>query len=335
MFIKKYFKIIIIKMLKGITKFLSNKSFTYKKFSTLIVPEINHSRINPSVHNLVTAALKLQSEVTSNLLQTHILLYGDKVSEESINSSKKLKDISKIIVFEDPALKNPSSEYVSSIITVLQKQYNYESIIGPSNNYGKNILPRVGGLLDVQPISDVIKIESKTRFSRLFYAGNAFCTIESSQKPNIMTIRLTSFDKTNEADNQAEVVKFDNKFDFSSIKSSSLKENIISKTDKVELTSAKVVISGGRSLKSAENFKMLDELATCFDSAAIGASRAAVDAGYVPNDLQIGQTGKIVAPEIYFAIGISGAIQHVAGMKDSKVIVAINSDGDSPIFQVF
>ncbi len=256
------------------------------------------------------------------------------MSEETINSSKRLKDIKKIIVFEDPALKNPSSEYISSVISHLQKQYNYESIIGPSNNYGKNILPRVGGLLDVQPISDVVKIESKTRFSRLFYAGNAVCTIETSQKPNIMTIRLTSFDKTLETENQAEVVKLDAKIDFSAIKSTSFKENIVSKTDKVELTSAKVVISGGRSLKSAENFKMLDELATCFDSAAIGASRAAVDAGYVPNDLQIGQTGKVVAPEIYFAIGISGAIQHVAGMKDSKVIVAINSDGDSPIFQV-
>jgi len=220
------------------------------------------------------------------------------------------------------------------VISHLHRQYNYESIIGPSNNYGKNILPRVGGLLDVQPISDVVKIESKTKFSRLFYAGNAICTIETSQKPNIMTIRLTSFDKTLEAENQAEVVKLVSQIDFSAIKSTSFKENIVSKTDKVELTSAKVVISGGRSLKSAENFKMLDELATCFDSAAIGASRAAVDAGYVPNDLQIGQTGKVVAPEIYFAIGISGAIQHVAGMKDSKVIVAVNSDGDCPIFQV-
>jgi electron transfer flavoprotein alpha subunit len=231
-------------------------------------------------------------------------------------------------------LKNPSSEFISSVISHLHRQYNYESIIGPSNNYGKNILPRVGGLLDVQPISDVVKIESKTKFSRLFYAGNAICTIETSQKPNIMTIRLTSFDKTLEAENQAEVVKLVSQIDFSAIKSTSFKENIVSKTDKVELTSAKVVISGGRSLKSAENFKMLDELATCFDSAAIGASRAAVDAGYVPNDLQIGQTGKVVAPEIYFAIGISGAIQHVAGMKDSKVIVAVNSDGDCPIFQV-
>ena len=261
-------------------------------------------------------------------------MFGEQVSDELINASRKLKDISKIIIYEDSVLKNPSSEYISSIISTIQNKYKYDNIIGPSNNYGKNILPRVGGLLDVQPISDVIKIDSKTRFSRLFYAGNAVCKIESVQKPNILIIRLTNFDKSEESLNKAEIVRIDGKNELSQIKTSEFKENIVSKSDKVDLPSAKVVISGGRSLKSAENFKLLDDLATCFDSAAIGASRAAVDAGYVSNDLQIGQTGKIVAPEIYFAIGISGAIQHVAGMKDSKVIVAINSDGDCPIFSV-
>lgn len=262
------------------------------------------------------------------------MLFGEKVSDEVINSSRKLKNISKILVFENEALKNPSSEYISLMISSIQDIYKYDNIIGPSNLYGKNFLPRLGGLLDVQPISDVIKIESKTRFSRLFYAGNAVCNIESDQKPNILIIRLTSFDKSQETENNASIIKLDLKLDFTQIRTSDFKENITSKSDKVELAAAKVVISGGRSLKSAENFKLLDELASCFDSAAIGASRAAVDAGFVGNDLQIGQTGKIVAPEIYFAIGISGAIQHVAGMKDSKVIVAINSDGDCPIFSV-
>jgi electron transfer flavoprotein alpha subunit len=193
----------------------------------------------------------------------------------------------------------------------------------------------VGGLLDVQPIGDVSKIENKNTFYRYFYAGNAMSKVNSAQKPNIITIRLTSFDKSPEVpDNKAESVKLDLDIDYSNIRSSKFVENMSSKTDKVELTSARVVISGGRALKSKENFKILEDLASCFDGAAIGASRAAVDAGYVPNDLQVGQTGKVVAPDLYIAIGISGAIQHVAGMKDSKVIVSINNDPESPIFNV-
>jgi len=180
-------------------------------------------------------------------------------------------------------------------------------------------------------------VENETTFQRYFYAGNALSRVESSQKPNIMTIRLTSFDKVNESKNSAEILNVTNEIqvDFSTLRQSKFVENIESKSEKVDLGAAKVVISGGRALKSKENFAILDELSALFDGCAIGASRAAVDAGYVPNDLQVGQTGKTVAPDLYFAIGISGAIQHVAGMKDSKVIVAINSDGDSPIFNVF
>jgi len=197
-------------------------------------------------------------------------------------------------------------------------------------------LPRVGGLLDVQPISDVAKIESKSIFHRYFYAGNAISRVESNQTPNLMTIRLTSFDKVEKVENSAEVLNISSEIqaDFGSQRQSKFVENMESKSEKAELGSARVIISGGRALKSKENFKILDDLSECFDNCAIGASRAAVDAGYVSNDLQVGQTGKTVAPDLYFAIGISGAIQHVAGMKDSKVIVSINSDADSPIFNV-
>jgi electron transfer flavoprotein alpha subunit len=190
--------------------------------------------------------------------------------------------------------------------------------------------------LDIQPISDIAKIENPTTFHRYFYAGNAISRVESTQIPNILTIRLTSFDKVSESKNSAEVINLSNEIlvDFSSLRQSKFVENIESQSEKVDLGAAKVVISGGRALKSKENFAILDELSAQFDNCAIGASRAAVDAGYVSNDLQVGQTGKTVAPDLYFAIGISGAIQHVAGMKDSKVIVAINSDGDSPIFNV-
>lgn len=203
-------------------------------------------------------------------------------------------------------------------------------------------MPRVAGSLDVQPISEVSKIDleqGKNIFSRYFYAGNAISTLESNQKPNVITIRLTSFDKSEpNAEGNCEVLDLSSNKDIEealkSTRSSKFVENLTTKTDKVELSQAKVVVSGGRALKSKENFAIIEKFASCFDNAAIGASRAAVDAGYVNNDLQVGQTGKVVAPDLYFAIGISGAIQHVAGMKDSKVIVAINSDADSPIFNI-
>jgi electron transfer flavoprotein alpha subunit len=166
------------------------------------------------------------------------------------------------------------------------------------------------------------------------YAGNVLAKLQSEQKPNILSVRLTSFDKPKEAPNNAEVENLNISINFGDTKTSTFVENLTPKTDKIELGAAKVVISGGRALKTKENFKLLEDMAECFDIAAIGASRAAVDDGLVPNELQIGQTGKVVAPELYIAIGISGAIQHVAGMKDSKVIVAINSDADAPIFNV-
>ena len=222
---------------------------------------------------------------------------------------------------------------MATITESVQKKNNYDNIISSSNNFGKDFIPRAAGLLDVQPLSDVSKIE-KNIFYRYLYAGNVLSKFESNQKPNILTIRLTSFDKSQEGDNQAVVESLQLDINLSDVKSTKFVENMTPNSDKIELGAAKVVISGGRALKSKENFKLVEDLASCFDSAAIGASRAAVDAGYVPNELQIGQTGKVVAPELYIAVGISGAIQHVAGMKDSKVIVAINNDADSPIFNV-
>jgi electron transfer flavoprotein alpha subunit len=223
---------------------------------------------------------------------------------------------------------------LSTIVSEVNKKYKFDNIITSHNNFGKDFLPRIGGLLDIQPISDVCKFEGKNIFYRYIYAGNALSKLESSQKPNIMTIRLTSFDKSKEPASNPAVEKFTEDIQLDKVRSTKFVENMVSKSDKVDLSGAKVVISGGRALKSKENFKLLEELANCFELAAVGATRAAVDAGYVPNELQIGQTGKVVAPDLYVAIGISGAIQHIAGIKDSKVIVAINSDPDSPIFNV-
>ena len=309
-----------------------------KNFSALIVPQIltegNTQRLHQSVLNLSTAANQLDKDI-------HLILYSSgSISENLLNEAKNLKNVSKIFTYtnKDFNLNEISAEHLSSIISTLNnKIQGYDSILAASNNFGKNFLPRIAGLLDIAPISDVCKVEDKKTFSRYFYAGNAISKVCSEQKPNILTIRLASFEKSvDQNTNTVEIVDLSSNEDISeglkNTKSSKFVENLTTKTDKTELTQAKVVVSGGRALKSAENFKLCEDLAAQFENAAVGASRAAVDAGFVPNDLQVGQTGKTVAPELYFAIGISGAIQHVAGMKDSKVIVAINSDADSPIF---
>lgn len=325
--------------LKGNYKKISNH-LGIKNFATLIVPQIVNKKIHPSILHLTTAASKLDNDV-------HVLLYSsDPIDQDTISSAKQLKNVSKVLTYTNNKLNldEASAEHISTLVTSIHNHYNkYDYIITPSNNFGKNFLPRVGGLLDIQPVTDVAKIDpsNKNIFYRYFYAGNAMTKLESNQKPNLLTIRLTSFDKSegiNESSEQVIVEKLDDKKEIEEellrSNSSQFVENLSAKSDKIELTQAKVVVSGGRALKSAENFKLVEELANCFENSAIGASRAAVDAGYVPNDLQVGQTGKVVAPDLYFAIGISGAIQHVAGMKDAKVIVAINSDADSPIFNI-
>jgi electron transfer flavoprotein alpha subunit len=330
-------------MMNSLTNQLQRKSRffvkSFKNFSTLIVPQIVNKKLHPSVTHLTTAASQLDKDV-------HVLLYSsDSLEEETIKSAKELKHVKKVLTYTNNKVnfEEPTAEYLSSLVTSIHNfVHKYDYIITPSNNFGKNFLPRIGGNLDIQPVSDVAKIDENTKnvFYRYFYAGNALTKLESNQKPNLLSIRLTSFEKSEGKNENTDVSveKLDNRKEIEeallNTNSAKFVENVSAKSDKVELTQAKVVVSGGRALKSAENFKYVEELANCFENSAIGASRAAVDAGYVPNDLQVGQTGKVVAPDLYFAIGISGAIQHVAGMKDSKVIVAINSDADSPIFNI-
>ncbi|XP_003746909.1 probable electron transfer flavoprotein subunit alpha, mitochondrial [Galendromus occidentalis] len=243
----------------------------------------------------------------------------------------KADGVKKLLVADDASLDGLLPERVAPVILASQKQFNFTHIVGPSTAFAKNVLPRVAAKLDVSPISDVLDIKSEDTFVRPIYAGNAIQTLQTSDAVKILTVRASSFDAvgtsgsaTPESAPKAEGVKLD---------ISTYVKSEISKSERPDLSSAKKVISGGRGMKSGDNFKMLYDLADKL-GAAVGASRAAVDAGFVSNDLQVGQTGKIVAPDLYVAIGISGAIQHLAGMKDSKTIVAINKDAEAPIFQV-
>lgn len=214
----------------------------------------------------------------------------------------------------------------------------YTQIVASSTGFGKDVVPRLGGLMDIQAITDVVKIVDGGKFVRPIYAGNAMCTVSTTDAIKLLTVRGANFEKVKagDADSGAGTEAVDGVDEVMSSAKGHWVENIISKSEMADLTTAKYVVSGGRALKSGENFQMLYDIAETLGkgNCAIGASRAAVDAGMVPNDMQVGQTGKVVAPEIYFAIGISGAIQHVSGMKDSKVIVAINKDGDAPIFKI-
>jgi len=244
------------------------------------------------------------------------------------SEGSRISGVSRVIAIDNKSLLNFLAENISNTIKELHNIKNYTHIIAPDNCNGKNYLPRLGALLDVQPISGVSKIVSSDTFIRPIYAGNALATVKSSDNVKLITIRTTAFEAA-ESQEPCVIDIFDSK-----VKEPNLSMWIsdeISKSDRPELSTAKIIISGGRAMKSAENFGILYSLADKL-GAAVGASRAAVDAGYCPNDMQIGQTGKVVAPQLYFAVGISGAIQHLAGMKDSKIIVAINKDADAPIF---
>lgn len=243
----------------------------------------------------------------------------------------KVEGVAKVLVAESDAFKGFTAESVTPLVLAAQNQFKFTHILAGATAFGKNVLPRIASKLDVSPISEIIDVKSEDTFVRTIYAGNATLTLKSKDPVKVITVRGTNFEAAPATGGSSAIEQApagDYKTDLSEFVSQEL-----TKSDRPELTAAKVIISGGRGLKSGDNFKLLYDLADKF-GAAVGASRAAVDAGYVPNDLQIGQTGKIVAPELYIAVGISGAIQHLAGMKDSKTIVAINKDLEAPIFQV-
>jgi electron transfer flavoprotein alpha subunit len=259
--------------------------------------------------------------------EVHVLVAGSGV-QAAADAAAKLPGVARVIVADDPALANALAEPLAALLVALAPAYSH--LLAAATASGKNVMPRVAALLDSQPISDISGVVDADTFVRPIYAGNALATVKSSDAKKVLTVRASSFDPVAEAGGTAPIEAAP------AVAAQALSSFVsaeLSKSERPELTAARVVISGGRGMQNGENFKMLDVIADKL-GAAVGASRAAVDAGFVPNDYQVGQTGKIVAPELYVAVGISGAIQHLAGMKDSKVIVAINKDEEAPIFSV-
>ncbi|XP_065165497.1 electron transfer flavoprotein subunit alpha, mitochondrial [Atheta coriaria] len=290
--------------------------------STLIIAEHNNEALLPITQNAITAAKKLGGEVS-------VLVAGTKCGPAA-DAVAKANGLARVLVAESDAFKGFTAESMTPLVLEAQKKYNFTHIVAGASAMGKALLPRVAAKLDVSPVSDVIGIKSADTFIRSVYAGNAIQTLTATDKIKVITVRGTSFEADKLEGGSTATEKIDGNY---STDLTTFVSQELSKSDRPELTSAKVVISGGRGMKSGDNFKLLYDLADKM-GAAVGASRAAVDAGFVANDLQVGQTGKIVAPDLYIAVGISGAIQHLAGMKDSKTIVAINKDPEAPIFQV-
>ena len=288
--------------------------------STLVVVEHNNTEVKSVTYNCIAAALKINTELD-------LIVIGNQCEKVATEVSK-IQNIKKVLYLDDEKFENPIAENFKNVIVSIAK--NYKHILAPASTFGKNIMPCIAASLDLSQISDVIKIESEDTFVRPIYAGNALATVQSSDNIKIITIRPTSFDPFRSEEGNASIEKISFNENQTLVEFIKREE---SKSDRPELGTARIVVSGGRGLQSSENFSMINELADKLN-AAIGASRAAVDAGYVSNDYQVGQTGKVVAPELYIAVGISGAIQHLAGMKDSKIIVAINKDEEAPIFQV-
>ena len=287
--------------------------------SILVVAEHDHAALKSATAHAVTAAAKLGGDV-------HVLVAGHN-ARGAADAAAKIAGVAKVLHADAAQLAGQTAENVAALVVGIAAPYSH--IVLPATGYGKNVAPRVAALLDVAQVSDIIAVESSDTFVRPIYAGNAFATVQSKDAKKVITVRTTAFDSA-AAGGQASVESVAAPADFGRAQ---VLGQELTKADRPELTSARIVISGGRGLQKGENFKMLEALADKLN-AAIGASRAAVDAGFVPNDYQVGQTGKIVAPDLYIAIGISGAIQHLAGMKDSKVIVAINKDPEAPIFQI-
>lgn len=287
-----------------------------------MVAEHNNEKLSPITLNAITAASRL-GEVCCLVAGTQCT----KVTEQLT----KVAGVGKVLVADEDTYRGFLPEAVTPLVLEAQKQFNFTHILAGASAFGKGLLPRVAAKLDVSPISDIISIQDDSTFIRTIYAGNAVQTVRSTDVVKVVTVRGTAFEPAAESGGSASKEAAPGGGATNDL-TEWLSQDLTT-SDRPELASAKIVVSGGRGLKSGDNFKLLYDLADKM-GAAVGASRAAVDAGYVPNDMQVGQTGKIVAPELYIAVGISGAIQHLAGMKDSKVIVAINKDAEAPIFQV-
>jgi electron transfer flavoprotein alpha subunit len=290
--------------------------------SVCVVAQHDNKTLDLSVANAITAASQLDSDIT--------VLVAGLNCQSVVEEASRLAGVSRVITAEDASYENGLCENLSALVVELQNEKSYSHIVTAATTFGKNFLPYAAAKLDVNPVGDVISVSSADTFVRPIYAGNALATVQSSDPVKLITIRPTSFEATSSGDSTAPIEEFKGS---PAASLSSFVENRLSSSDRPELSSAKVVVSGGRGMGSGENFKMLEDMADILGG-AVGASRAAVDAGFVPNDMQVGQTGKVVAPDLYMAVGISGAIQHLAGMKDSKTIVAINQDEEAPIFQV-
>tara|TARA_B100000287_G_C20578178_1_gene759279 strand:- start:69 stop:1022 length:954 start_codon:yes stop_codon:yes gene_type:complete len=288
--------------------------------SVLLLAEHNNKEVKPFTLNAITAASQIDQDL-------HVLVIGNKCDEVA-KSVSQVPNVKKVIHIDNEIYENFLAETFTSMI--VKHAENYSNIVCSANTFGKNLMPRVAALLDTSQVSDIIKVISPDTFLRPIYAGNAFATVKSLDAKKCITIRPTSFDPAATSGGSAEIVKEDSG-EATSLTKFIKREEV--KSDRPELGTARVVISGGRGMQSGENFKLISAIADKLN-AAIGASRAAVDAGYITNDHQVGQTGKVVVPDLYIAVGISGAIQHLAGMKESKIIVAINKDGEAPIFSV-
>ena len=288
--------------------------------STLVIAEHDNTNLKPATLNTVAAANVIGGAV-------HILVAGHSCQSVA-DEAAAVDGVEKVILADDSAYENQLAESTANLIKLISSDYSH--ILAPATTFGKNVLPRLSALLDVQQISEITEVVSEDTFKRPIYAGSCIATVKSSDVVKVITVRATAFDPVDASGGSASVesISADGVSDLSSFVNEE-----IAQSDRPELTAASIVISGGRGMQSGDNFHLLETIADKL-GAAVGASRAAVDAGFVPNDYQVGQTGKIVAPDLYIAVGISGAIQHLAGMKDSKVIVAINKDEDAPIFQV-
>jgi electron transfer flavoprotein alpha subunit len=287
--------------------------------AVLVIAEHDGKQLKPGTANTITAATQLGGDVT-------VLIAGHQCAEAGVTASK-VAGVARVLVADAPLYEGWLAENMEALLLSVAK--NYTHLVAPASGFGKSFMPRVAATLDVQQISDISSVVSADTFVRPTYAGNVMTTVQSSDAIKVITVRGTAFDPAGEG-GSAPVEALAAAADAGL---STFNGQELTKSARPELTAARIIVSGGRGMGSAENFKILEPLADKL-GAAVGASRAAVDSGFVPNDYQVGQTGKIVAPELYFAIGISGAIQHLAGMKDSKVIVAINKDAEAPIFSI-